>query len=472
MGTKYSSQSASGYNSAPPSDDGTVSESNKVKWSTTKTKLSDPVKTLADNINTALTTHFDNGPTALTTNTTIDATHYNKFIQVSGSGVTLTLTDASTLAAGWYCDIVNTDASNTVTVARATASNMINEVSSNINLLPLQQIRAVVNAAANGFLISVQARHSKTYNTAEPTNFSSAVSFSGAVTTNSTVAANGAVTLNSTLAANGTVTLTGAAINLAAYVDVASAGTTNIGAAASNNVRITGTTTITAFDSVAAGITRDVRFAGALTLTHNATSLILPTSANITTAADDMASFTSLGSGNWICTKYGRKSGSPLSTGLTLLGSGTFSGAASADITNLMSSSHNDYMLMFDVTSMSGSPVDVYLRFSTNNGSSFYSGANDYYYGTTNTGQIVLTPTTPYVVGASLSGFIYLHNMNSTNTDQHIATGVNYVMGDGSGGSNTVGGGSTLNMSAAINAVRLLPASGTFTGAWRFYGLG
>ncbi len=94
------------------------------------------------------------------------------------------------------------------------------------------------------------------------------------------------------------------ALNEAAFVDVASAATTDIGAAASNNVRITGTTTITSLGTATAGITRRVRFAGALTLTHNATSLILPGAANIITAADDCAVFTSLGAGNWLCVNY------------------------------------------------------------------------------------------------------------------------------------------------------------------------
>lgn len=93
-------------------------------------------------------------------------------------------------------------------------------------------------------------------------------------------------------------------LNFAASVDVASSATTNIGAAASNNVQITGTTTITAFDTVDAGIRRNVRFAGALTLTHNGTSLILPGTHNILTVANDTAEFLSLGSGNWICLSY------------------------------------------------------------------------------------------------------------------------------------------------------------------------
>lgn len=90
---------------------------------------------------------------------------------------------------------------------------------------------------------------------------------------------------------------------------VASASTTNIGAATTDKVQITGTTTITAFDSVAAGIKRYGRFAGVLTLTHNGTSLILPGAANITTAADDRFMAYSLGSGNWIVLFYQKASG-------------------------------------------------------------------------------------------------------------------------------------------------------------------
>lgn len=69
-------------------------------------------------------------------------------------------------------------------------------------------------------------------------------------------------------------------------VDLASAATTDIGAQTSPVVRITGTTTITSFGANYAG-PRFLVFGGALTLTHNATSLILPGGANITTAAGD-----------------------------------------------------------------------------------------------------------------------------------------------------------------------------------------
>lgn len=69
-------------------------------------------------------------------------------------------------------------------------------------------------------------------------------------------------------------------------VDLPSAATTDIGAQTSPVVRITGTTTITSFGANYNG-QRILTFAGILTLTHNATSLILPGGANITTAAGD-----------------------------------------------------------------------------------------------------------------------------------------------------------------------------------------
>lgn len=108
--------------------------------------------------------------------------------------------------------------------------------------------------------------------------------------------------------------LTGA-LNEAKGADIASAGTTNIAAATGNFVHITGTTTITALGTAQAGTRRILVFDGALLLTHNATSLILPTGANITTAAGDAATMVSEGSGNWRCINYQRKDGTSLAGG-------------------------------------------------------------------------------------------------------------------------------------------------------------
>jgi len=95
-------------------------------------------------------------------------------------------------------------------------------------------------------------------------------------------------------------------------VALASAGTVAIGAASGHYIQITGTTAITAFDSVTAGTWRILRFAAAATLTHHATSLILPGGANIVTAAGDTAIVVSEGSGNWRCTAYHKADGRAL----------------------------------------------------------------------------------------------------------------------------------------------------------------
>ena len=87
---------------------------------------------------------------------------------------------------------------------------------------------------------------------------------------------------------------------------IASATTTDLSTVNDGDITVSGTTTITGFGTLTAGIKKILTFSGALTLTHNATSLILPGAANITTAAGDVAIMRSLGSGNWRCIFYQR----------------------------------------------------------------------------------------------------------------------------------------------------------------------
>jgi hypothetical protein len=110
--------------------------------------------------------------------------------------------------------------------------------------------------------------------------------------------------------------------------DIASATTTDLGAVVGLMHDITGTTTITGFGTVSAGIWKLVKFEGALTLTHNATSLILPNAANITTADGDTALAMSEGSGNWRVLFYAGKN-ARFST-INTSGAGTIGGSLSA----------------------------------------------------------------------------------------------------------------------------------------------
>lgn len=72
---------------------------------------------------------------------------------------------------------------------------------------------------------------------------------------------------------------------------ISSATTTDLGSVSSNNVLINGTTTINSFGTSAslANPIYIIQFGGVLQLTYNATSMILPGAANITTASGDSA---------------------------------------------------------------------------------------------------------------------------------------------------------------------------------------
>lgn len=88
------------------------------------------------------------------------------------------------------------------------------------------------------------------------------------------------------------------------WTNVASAATVDIASVPSQNIDITGTVNISAFSTADSGVFRRLKFEDALTLVYNATTLILPGGANITTTAGDTAEIVSLGGGAWIVTQY------------------------------------------------------------------------------------------------------------------------------------------------------------------------
>jgi hypothetical protein len=262
-------------------------------------------------------------------------------------------------------------------------------------------------------------------------------------------------------------------INEAQGANIASAATTDIASATGNYINVTGTTTITALGTVQAGAERTVTFTGVLTLTHNATSLILPTGANITTASGDTAVFRSLGSVNWKCVEYQRADGSSLFGGLRRISRISLTaGQTSQAFTNLILG--RNYKVRV-ISVFGSSNADLWLRTSTNNGSSFSSGATDYYNqalqgtGSTlnassaNSSQIVITGFSPLGTNAlnSCSGFVDIVDpMNSS-----FPTSLTSTMG---GRNNTGTSQSNIwgqrNLVEANNAIQILPSTGTFQG--------
>lgn len=91
--------------------------------------------------------------------------------------------------------------------------------------------------------------------------------------------------------------------------DIASASTLSLPAAGGGVFNVTGTTGITGISSAQGGRTIKLKFASSLTITHNATSMVLPGGVSITTRAGDIAEFTNesaadASGSNWRLTDY------------------------------------------------------------------------------------------------------------------------------------------------------------------------
>lgn len=88
--------------------------------------------------------------------------------------------------------------------------------------------------------------------------------------------------------------------------DITSAATTDIGTLASHNANVTGVVTITSFGSTASVSfpIYFVKFASSLTLTNNASTLVIPGGNNIQTSSGDSAIVEYLGAGAWRVRDY------------------------------------------------------------------------------------------------------------------------------------------------------------------------
>lgn len=142
---------------------------------------------------------------------------------------------------------------------------------------------------------------------------------------------------------------------------------------------ITGTTTITDIDfSVAKnGRTATLIFDGVLTLTHNGTTLQLPGGKDIVTGAGDRAIITQDNGDNIIVLSYVRASRPP-SGAIDLLATGTVASSATLDIALGNYTAYRGILVKLSRFLPATDNVSLWLRVSTNGGSSYDAGATDY----------------------------------------------------------------------------------------------
>ena len=163
-----------------------------------------------------------------------------------------------------------------------------------------------VNSGATGLQFSTIASTSEDLTVPASSTNNAIVRFDG---TTGTSLQNSGVTIDD----NDSMTVPGN-LKLDKGADVASAAALTLGTDG-NFFDITGTTTITSIGTLGIGTQVALQFDGALTLTHDATDLILPGGVDITTAAGDVAHFVEYASGDWLCTSYQPASGAQITQG-------------------------------------------------------------------------------------------------------------------------------------------------------------
>jgi hypothetical protein len=155
----YTTQSISGYNATPPPDDGSQTAANKVTWDKHKTKLGDPVKTLAEAINTQTASGFNilalKDWTAVTTTATVAETDWHNGILMLASGG-INYPAPGGFENGWHNYVYN--AATGVVGLRATATNLFRSLTgtfaSGIDLPPGQGVQ-VMNTATIWILVGM-----------------------------------------------------------------------------------------------------------------------------------------------------------------------------------------------------------------------------------------------------------------------------------------------------------------------------
>lgn len=150
MSNPYVPPTLSGYNSSPPSDDGSKTTQNAVTWATIKTKLADPLVAFANGISSAVTSAlaqiFLNTVLPESANYTVQSADRGKLVTIT-NGATVTLLAASAAGSGFAVTIKNISTTQAAVIAPNGTDN-IDGLNQNVWLAPSQGLTLVSDGAA------------------------------------------------------------------------------------------------------------------------------------------------------------------------------------------------------------------------------------------------------------------------------------------------------------------------------------
>lgn len=112
MGDPYTDVTVSGYNTSPPSDDGSEVASNRVAWSTVTGKVGGPLKAAIETMNSNVGGAVDKliggaGVTSTAINYTVQSSDQGKLVVVTASGRTITTPAAATEGSPFVFGVLN-----------------------------------------------------------------------------------------------------------------------------------------------------------------------------------------------------------------------------------------------------------------------------------------------------------------------------------------------------------------------------
>lgn len=233
-----------------------------------------------------------------------------------------------------------------------------------------------------------------------------------------------------------------------------------------NYHHVTGTASITSIGPASAGSRLTLVFLEALTLSHNAASLILPTRADIVTTPNDTTTFVSEGAGNWRCVSYQRSDGRSVKGGeWTTFFVGVCNNTASfIDITGIPADAQEVEIVVSGL--LPAVNTNIFARYSED-GVTFASTA--YYYtqiralngsaitsvGADNDSGIALTPSISTTAPTKITIRLSRPGDNNVCELEYSATGR-----ANTGVTYSCDGGGQRNASAPVGALRLYTGSG------------